>query len=237
MFTKSAAVYDAIYSSFKNYEREAARLGELIEQHRHSAGRKLLDVACGTGAHIEFLRRTYAVEGLDLDDNMLAVARGRFPEVTFHHGDMLDFDLRRQFDVVTCLFSAIGYVKTPARMAHAVANLARHLAPGGVLIVEPWLTPEAYEGPPRVRALYVDNPELKIARMNTAEVRDRVSLFNFHYLVGTPQRVEYFTEHHELGLFTTAEYRDAFTTAGLAVTHDPEGLMGRGLFIGVRPAG
>ena len=57
-------------------------------------------------------------------------------------------------------------------------------------------------------------------------------ILDFHYLVGTPEGVEHFTEHHELGLFTDEEYRNAFTAAGLQVAHDPEGLIGRGLYIG-----
>jgi len=111
MFTKSAAFYDAIYS-FKNYEREAQQLHALIQQHKRSTGMALLDVACGTGAHIPFLREHYAVEGLDLDANLLAIARQRNPDITFHQADMLDFDLGHSFDVIVCLFSSIGYVKT-----------------------------------------------------------------------------------------------------------------------------
>ena len=66
MFTKSEAFYDAIYS-WKNYQREASRLRELIAVHKRSPGQALLDVACGTGSHIPYLREDFDVEGLDLD--------------------------------------------------------------------------------------------------------------------------------------------------------------------------
>jgi SAM-dependent methyltransferase len=233
MFTRSAALYDIIYG-FKNYEKESERLRELIAQHQRSAGKRLLDVACGTGAHIEYLRGYFEIEGVDLDPQMVRLASERFPAIRFHRGDMIDFDLGRHFDVVTCLFSSIGYVKTAERMRAAIANLARHVCPGGVLIVEPWLTPEGYrEG--HLHGLFIDRPDIKIARMNLSEVRDGLSILNLHHMVGKPDRIEYFTERHELGLFTTEQYRDAFVAAGLQVTHDPQGLMGRGLFIGERP--
>jgi hypothetical protein len=58
---------------------------------------------------------------------------------------------------------------------------------------------------------------------------------DFHYLVGTPDGVEHFTERHEMGLFTEEECRAAFTAAGTAVTFDADGLMERGLYIGARP--
>jgi len=59
----------------------------------------------------------------------------------------------------------------------------------------------------------------------------------FHYLVGTADGVEHFTERHEMTLFSHEEYLTAFDVAGLRAAHDAEGLMGRGLYIGLRPAG
>jgi hypothetical protein len=53
--------------------------------------------------------------------------------------------------------------------------------------------------------------------------------------VGTPQGVEYYTELHEVGLFTDDQYRSAFIEAGLSFDRDEQGLIGRGLLIGVKP--
>jgi ubiquinone/menaquinone biosynthesis C-methylase UbiE len=49
-----------------------------------AAAGSLLDVACGTGKHLEQLMRWYQVEGLDLDDGLLAIARERLPGVPLH---------------------------------------------------------------------------------------------------------------------------------------------------------
>ena len=230
MFSRSARIYDAVYS-WKDYGREAELVHELV-QARKPGAETLLDVACGTGAHLAELRRWYRCEGLDLDGELLAVARERLPDVPLHRGDMRDFDLGRRFDAVTCLFSSIGYVLTVEALAAGIAAMARHLEPGGVLLVEPWLSPEGVRVP-QVGAVFVDEPELKIARVNAIEVDGHLSSFEFHYLVGTPAGVEHFTERHELGLFTREEQLAAFRAAGLAVEHDEEGLMGRGLYVGV----
>ena len=56
----------------------------------------------------------------------------------------------------------------------------------------------------------------------------------FHYLVGTPPGVQYFTERHELTLFSHEQYLTAFDAAGLHAVYDTEGLIGRGLYIGRR---
>jgi hypothetical protein len=61
---------------------------------------------------------------------MLEIAQAKHPGIAFHHGDMVDFDLGRQFDVVASLFSSIGYLGTSDRLALAVANMARHVRAG-----------------------------------------------------------------------------------------------------------
>jgi SAM-dependent methyltransferase len=232
VFSRSARIYDAVYASIRDYPREAAELDRLIQERRPGA-RTMLDVACGTGAHLEHLTG-YEAEGLDLDPEMLAVARERLPNVRFHQGDMTDFDLGTRFDAVVCMFSSIGYVGTEDGLRSAIAAMARHLGPGGVLVIEPWLTPEVWLDR-HVGAVFVDEPELKIARMNIGRREGNVSIFEFEYLVGTPDGVEQFSERHELGLFTVEQHLDAFRSAGLEVEHDTEGPMGRGLYVGMAP--
>ncbi len=231
MFTKSARFYDAIYS-FKDYASEVVKLREIISSRKADA-RSLLDVACGTGLHLEHLRRDYTVEGVDLDPALLAIARDRLGDVLLHEGDMRTFDLGRTFDVVTCLFSSIGYVQDEGELVAALTRMAAHLRPDGILIVEPWFGPEEWEDG-HLAGLFVDEPDLKIARMNIASSRGRTSIVDFHYLVGTHEDVSHFTELHELRLFTRDEYLSAFAAAGLEVEHDPEGLMGRGLYVATR---
>lgn len=235
MFSKSAKFYNALYASMgKDYPAEAQKVHALIQRHKKSPGNTLLEAACGTGRHASVLQKFYRVEGLDLDPEMLAVAGQNYPDIPFHQADMAQFELGKQFDAITCLFSSIGYVKTKQRLESAVQTMARHLLPGGVLIVEPWFTPGQWK-PGRVSALIVDQPDLKISRINISEAEGLLSFFVFHYTVGTPQGIEYFTEKHELGLFTQEEYLEAFHKAGLEVLHDPEGLDGRGLYIGLKP--
>lgn len=233
MYEPSAHYYDKVYA-WKDYKAEAEKLLELVTRYRQSSGDALLDVACGTGRHLAYLKEHFRVEGLDLEPGLLEVAREHLPGVTFHQADMTAFNLGCQFDVITCLFSAIGYVMTIEGLQKAVNCMAVHLAPGGVLAIEPWFTPDTWKAG-TVHALLVDEPDLKIARINLSEVKGRLSFMNFHYLVGTPQGVEHFTERHELGLFTVDEMQAAIAGAGLRAEYDPQGLEGRGLHIGVKP--
>ncbi|MCA1840250.1 MAG: class I SAM-dependent methyltransferase [Actinomycetota bacterium] len=235
MFDKSPHLYDLIYQEMKDYDREASKVADIVEA-RVPGAQTLLDVACGTGLHLRYFMKRFQVEGLDLDLGLLKIAQERLGSVALHVGDMGDFDLGRKFDVVTCLFSAIGYCgPTVGHLNKAIARMAAHLAPGGLVVVEPWFTPDEWlRG--QVHARFVDKPDLKIARMTVGASSDdpRDSTLQLHYLVGTPQGVEAFMETHATTLFTSDEYQEAFRLAGLVVEHDPDGLMGRGLYIGSR---
>jgi SAM-dependent methyltransferase len=234
VFRRSARLYDAVYATMKDYRAEAERVHELVEARRPGA-RTLLDVACGTGAHLEHLARHYDVEGLDLDPDMLAVARERLPGVPLHEADMAAFELGRTFDAVVCLFSSIAYVRTLERLERAVASMAAHLEPGGVLVIEPWVLPEQWDAR-RLHAVFVDEPDLKIARMSVPPPLAREQTLEFHYLVATRDGIEHFTERHDIAMFTHDEYVGAVGAAGVRVEHDPDGLVGRGLYVGVRGA-
>jgi ubiquinone/menaquinone biosynthesis C-methylase UbiE len=234
MFEKSEGFYDAVYA-WKDYKAEAVRLKQFIAERRQSPGSTFLDVACGTGGHIAYLRDTFTVEGIDINPRMLAIAQAKHPDIPFHLGDMVDFAIPRQFDVVASLFSSICYLKTAERLSRAVTNMARHVRPGGVLIVEPFFSPTSWK--PRNKAPdanIVDNEDTRIVRMIDSVRENNVVKSTFHYLVGTASGVEHFTEMHEFTLFTDDEVRDAFSSAGIDVNYDTTGLMGRGLYIGTR---
>jgi len=235
MYGDSIPYYDKFYT-WKDYEAEAARLRTLIEEHKRSDGHRLLDLACGTGMHLPHLREHFEIEGLDLQPGFLAMARERNPGLTFHEGDMTRFDLGQTYDVITCLFSSIGYVRTTDALDATIGNIARHLRPGGVALIEPWFRADKFMAG-SLHVLTVDEPDLKLCRMNRSDVEGNLSVLDMHYLVGTAEGVRHFTEHHELALFTIDQFAAAGTAAGLAHQHLDEALSDRGLHVYTRRSG
>jgi SAM-dependent methyltransferase len=235
MFSASAEFYDAIYS-FKDYETEAAQIAGLLGRARPGA-RRVLDVACGTGEHARLLalRHGFAVDGLDLDPNLLRIARSKHPDGRFFESDMSGFDLDARYDAVLSLFSSIGYLVTLQRVVSALASFRRHLAPGGIAIVEPWFPPGVLD-PNRTDRLVSSYQGRTVTRVSHSEVFDRLSRLHFDYEVETAEGVAHVSEIHELGLFSIDEMRGAFETAGLQPTYDPIGLSGRGLWIATASA-
>jgi dTDP-3-amino-3,4,6-trideoxy-alpha-D-glucopyranose N,N-dimethyltransferase len=239
-YEDQAEIYDLLYtvSRRKDYAAEARQLDELIRSRLGQAHR-LLDVGCGTGLHDEqFGRLGYDVTGVDLSPRMLAAARRRLPGVTFVEASMTGFDLQADFDVVTSLFSAIGHMLTEADLHAAIATMARHVRPGGLLIVEPWLHPGQFEDG-HLSTDVVRTDDIDIVRMVYGSVRgDRFTHLEMHHLVGRPGQtggIHRFVEDMDVAVWSVPEYEAAFTAAGLTVDHDPAGLIGRGLFIGTKP--
>lgn len=228
-FLQSAELYDAIYY-FKNYQRESEYLNNLIGRIVPDA-RTLLDVACGTGEHAKFLKQYYSVDGVDLNENYLEAARRKNPCGIYRPADMTDFDIGCRYDVVTCLFSAIGYVGTVACAERAIECMARHVQPSGILIVEPWFTPDSWQS----GTLTINTGETNdgiVCRMALSQREDLLAVISLHYLRGARQGVRYYSEQLELGLFTKEEMMRSFEQAGMHVTYEPAGLIGRGLYIG-----
>jgi len=94
----------------------------------------VLDAGCGTGRlGVELARRGCDVVGVDLDDDMLAFARRNAPDVPWVHGDLATVDLGRTFDAVVMIGNVMVFCR-PDDRPRIVANLARHVAPGGVVV-------------------------------------------------------------------------------------------------------
>lgn len=230
MFKRSAAFYDAIYSS-KDYAAEAEQILGWAREHGRGQG-QLLDAACGTGRHAEFLSKSYEVTGVDLDEGLLEVARQRLPQAHFVTGDMCTVRFDRKFDLITCLFSAIGYLDH-TQLQQACRNFYEHLLPGGVVLIEPWLRPEMI----RIGSVGIDQAEFegtKVVRMSRLQIEGNVSLCQFRYLIGDATQIRHESEDHRLTLFSLAEYQKALEDAGFEFHWNEQGLTGRGMLTGIK---
>ncbi len=234
MYKKLAKYYDLIYH-WKDYEKEAYSIKDLIKKYKKSDGNKLLDVGCGTGMHLEYFKNDFSCTGIDINNEMVEVAKTKFKDVILEQGNMINFNLKSEFDVILCLFSSIGYVKTYSNLEKTLLNFKNHLKKGGVLIIEPWFTKSTYwDGHPGMTTY--EGEAIKIARLNSSKIEGNLSIMEMHYLIAEKDKdVIHFVDTHELGLFETNKTLDFMEKADLKAEFLKDGLMeGRGLFIGVK---
>ena len=231
MFSASAELYDLVYSGFKDYKAEAEQLAGLIRS-AHPGARRVLDVACGTAEHARLLadEHGFQVDGLDLDPAFVRIARRKLPSASIYEADMNSFELPQRYDVILCLFSSIGYVRTLENVRRTFGRFRAHLSEGGIVLVEPWFTPGALESG-RIFVKAAEAEGVSVCRMSHMEIEGRDSHLRFEYLIGRPSGIERASESHALGLFTVEEMLECFRDAGLQATHDPQGPYGRGLYL------
>ncbi len=233
-YSEIAPYYDFIYS-WKEYDEEVQALKVIIDSARRSTGKKLLDVACGTGEHLQYLKKHFSCEGLDLSPKMLSVARHKVKGVKFHQGDMMSFKLEKAFDVVLCLFSSIAYAKSTINLKRTIGNLANHVLPGGVMIIESWLDKASFS-PGAPGMLTYEDDDLMLARLSVSKIKGKNAVLDMHYLIAERDKgVKHLHDRHEMGLFEKELVMQEMKKAGLETRYLKEGFMtNRGLFIGVK---
>ncbi|NJE10315.1 class I SAM-dependent methyltransferase [Thermococcus sp. MAR1] len=141
LYTLLAEYYDAIYR--RRAERVGAEIDFVEETFREDAERsvrRVLDLACGTGIPtLKLARRGYEVVGLDLHEEMLAVARRKAKKeglnVEFIQGDAIEITFEEEFDAVTMFFSSITYFDDSA-IRELFNSVKRALKPGGLFIAD-----------------------------------------------------------------------------------------------------
>lgn len=136
-FEAMAAVYDA-FTAHHDYELWVSASIEPLALAAGLRGRRLLDVACGTGKSFEpFLARGYHVTACDLSPAMLERAAGRAGgRVRLLEADMRDLPDLGVFDLVCVLDDAVNYVDSAEELVATMRGVARNLAPDGVLVFD-----------------------------------------------------------------------------------------------------
>ena len=104
-------------------------------------GSRVLDLCCGQGRHaVPLAERGCDVVGVDLSEELLAVARGRAEErgvsLTLARCDMRDLAFEAEFDAAINMFTAFGYFEDESENLRALRGVARALRPGGRFLLD-----------------------------------------------------------------------------------------------------
>lgn len=235
LYKEIAKYYDFVYH-WKNYKKETGKIKKLIKKYKESDGKELLDVACGTGTHLKYLKSGFSCTGIDLNQGMLNVAKKNVKEVIFKKADMMTFNLNKKFDIITCLFGSIAYLKTYKKLEKTIRNFYKHLKRGGVVVIEGWISKSEF----KAGHFYMNNynkKEIKIARLGASKIKKgKLVVADMHFLIGEKgKNIKYFLDRHELGLFRSDKTLKLLKKIGFKAKFLKHGFMeDRGIYIGVK---
>jgi len=180
LYQNLAEMYDLLYS-YRDYSKETQLLiGNLSKKESV----KLLDVACGTGVHLEAVRKKLPLAklvGIDLNEGMLDVARNKSLDAELIQSDMRYFDLGRDFDLVYCLSSSIQYNLSQEDFEKTILNMRKSAVNGKVIFDLAYSAERWREGYTNITAN--SNEKFEIAELYTSHSGDGFSHWNPLYLI------------------------------------------------------
>jgi ubiquinone/menaquinone biosynthesis C-methylase UbiE len=131
-YGQTARFYDAALGDRTD---TAAYIRHLIVQNKPDA-KTLLEIACGTGAILKLLAKSYEVVGVDVSPQMLSTARKKLPRAALFQQDMVTLNLKKKFDVVICVFDSINHVLRFSDWKKVFRRAALHLHSQGLFVFD-----------------------------------------------------------------------------------------------------
>lgn len=134
-YSRFAYYYDDIFS-----ELDYTDWLNFIEPYLKKEA-NILDLACGSGTLAILLKlKGYNAEGLDLSSSIIAVAREKAKmhhlSIPFYVDDMTSFQLDKKYDVITCFFDSVNFLKTKEELDALFECVYKHLNDDGLFIFD-----------------------------------------------------------------------------------------------------
>jgi len=146
----------------------------------HPSTKSVLEIGCGTGSNLIILSKKYEVTGLDISRQMLKIAKKKIPSGKFHLHDIRNFDLKKKFDVILCLYDTINHLTHFNDWKKVFKRAYVHLNDNGLFIFD-------------INSLY----KLRCV----AEISPLVYTFGSNYLIMNVRKISHSTYNWNLKVF------------------------------------
>ena len=145
LLMKSETIYRAIYDKLARYYDMTHKMhpykaqtdfADMVFQKYGNGGKRVLAICCGTGEHARYMiEKGYDVTGIDLSQDMLAIARKKFlnraRKPSFIQKDVTKLYFDEEFDGAYC-FNAFFHMTTYEMIVEALKRIWCSLKKGGV---------------------------------------------------------------------------------------------------------
>ncbi|MCZ8228740.1 class I SAM-dependent methyltransferase [Flavobacterium sp.] len=131
---KMASIYDAMYQTFINYTEEYNFYRSLLEKHHCQS---VLEIGSGTGNLAKFFsQNSFNYIGLDVSEDMIAIAQKRTPKSTFIHGDMREFTLENPVDSILITGRSTSYLISNEDVYYCFESIHQNLNHEGIFVFD-----------------------------------------------------------------------------------------------------
>lgn len=179
----------------------------------------ILDIGCGTGSLTSLLTDFSSVTGMDLSEDMLAIASNKSKDVTWLQGDMSDFDLGKKYDTITILCDSLNYLQNIEDVKSTFSHVYQHLNYNGTFIFDVhsiFKMNHAF-----ANHSYIDETEHVFLGWDAVAGEEPNSVWHymtFFELQGNGQYKRYDEEHYQR-TYSENEYKTLLNDAGFEDIH------------------
>ena len=129
-----AAIFDAMYQTFINYDEEYEFYNNLIQEENCNS---ILEIGSGTGNLAKrFKQNNHNYIGLDYSQSMIEIAQERNKDCTFINGDMRNFELQNPVDAIIITGRSTSYLIKNEDITNTFDSVYKNLTPNGILIFD-----------------------------------------------------------------------------------------------------
>lgn len=130
-------VYDGGWGDFSI--QYVSLIEELLSERGIKRAR-ILDIACGTGIlALALAKKGHTVHGTDISPEMIKAAKSKavgFNNITFAVRGMAGFTCKNRFDMVTCTYDSINYLRKKHDVRRMLSSVAAALDKKGLFVFD-----------------------------------------------------------------------------------------------------
>ena len=229
-FDAYADFYDLLYKN-KDYKGESAYIDQLMSKFLKSDRKKasLLDLACGTGRHLQELYKVgyRNLSGSDISKPMIEIAvKGaaeKGQDIRFHNYSFQKSNkIAKKFDVVISMFSAVNYITTYADQCKTLSNVHGLLNKNGLFIFDYWNGCAVTDHFSPVKVLRKKNGDSEIIRISETSLdlinQEATIKFTCNYMKKDKRKLQ-FEETHRLHYYYFSEMKNLLESNSFEIVH------------------
>jgi len=231
-----------LFTTPQDYAYETAFYAKVIQDELGKSAKTLLELGSGGGNSASHLKKHFQMTLVDLSENMLNVSRKLNPECEHFLGNMTNFRLNREFDVVY-VQDAIAYMNTEEDLRQTIETAYVHCRPGGIALLIPDFTRENFKSTIVTGGHDRDQRGLRYMEwIWDPDPADTSYLSDMVYMVKDESgQMSCVYDRHILGLFSKDKWLGLIKSVGFEVKMVPfdskqDACGGTYIFLGRKPA-